>query len=356
MSTRDETIPSKTLVLLDSDEDVTKQLDNALNNYDTDALQNKAYDYMCLPFCVPETVCWCVPMGAVYALEPLFTNETTSPNELSQINKNETTVCNHVNNKIHHCNDTCVHCLLDDLSKNQSKNDSFVHNLYRDNCIRLCQEIDQKWYKSLRYDQTPRIIDPHSVLIGATVSLTFEEALICIRLGKQRQEQNKNKTKHARFSPCRSQTDLDIQGVFGEYALSKLFALPFQVYDTQCRNYKQDTFDCTFYDKYTCDVKTMIGDNCPLILSKYKSDHCPDFYALMIYQNGDARCSIEEQVLVHNHLPRLMFRGFASASQLVKSSNLRLYGNQHYYFVLSQDKLCAWNQLEINITLNYYFF
>lgn len=190
------------------------------------------------------------------------------------------------------------------------------------------------------------LVDPGTIPLHHSIILNRTETHHAIVIGQRRNEANRqNKSKSALYCKMDDE-DASILGVLGEYAFCKMFGLPLEVYDTTCRNYLNDTFDCTFPGNIKCDIKTSMEHQRALVLPEYKAQHCPMIYALMIYVNADYGMRIRDRVYNTDHLPELSFRGFATSADLIAHENMRLRRDHRIYYILPQSKLKTWNELK----------
>ena len=144
----------------------------------------------------------------------------------------------------------------------------------------------------------------------------------------------------------RSIFDIDIQGVLGEFAFQKLFGLGLKIYDTTCQNFATDTFDAVFLNGFTCDIKTIIKSDLPLLLRKNKGTNPPNLYALMWYSNFDSSISLDQKIRQSDHSPVLEFRGFVSKKELLKDENLVfMQFSKEWYYRATQNQLKNWKDL-----------
>jgi len=185
--------------------------------------------------------------------------------------------------------------------------------------------------------------------IGATYKLTLEEAKLCIRVGNRRKNNNhtsrRNKSSKNYYTATKfgDQLRMDIQGVIGEYAFCRIFGLPIEIFDTNCRNVDTDTFDATFSNGWKVDVKTSARDDALLLVSMNKARNPPDLYALMIYTNPSP--FLKDEIQIERDLPILSFRGFVHQSNILATSymvklgstSLLKYGRQQKDLITLED-------------------
>ena len=161
------------------------------------------------------------------------------------------------------------------------------------------------------------------VHISAGTKYTFSPAIVrhCISKGIQRNQrnigvgsQNRKRTGH------RSNEDIIIQGVLGEYAFCALFGLVCSIDDTRPRNARRETgFDAVLdAEGWTVDVKTTVPfldprRRRPLIAHVAKSENAPSVFALMVYVNYDPRLSLFDNLKTP---PVMQFCGFASSRKV----------------------------------------
>lgn len=184
-------------------------------------------------------------------------------------------------------------------------------------------------------------ISPASVKIGDTYTFEHDEKLKCYQIASERFRKNvQNRSKKGvaniydsgKFSN-RSNLDIDIQGVLGEYAFQKLFHLPLKIFDTTCQNFITDTFDACFSNGMTCDIKTIIKPHLPLLLKQNKATNPPHLYGLVLYANFDSSApSLESKMKDPLHKPILQFKGFITKEELIKPERLeQMFRNEWYY-------------------------
>lgn len=180
-------------------------------------------------------------------------------------------------------------------------------------------------------------LPPPAVPIGTCYQLTQEETDLCIKIGRLRCSTNrKNSIFDAKYSQ-RDSEDLSIQGVFGEFAMAKLFNMPIELHDTHSRGVMTDHGkDGTLFNGWKVDVKTTIYDDADIRVTTNKARNPPDCYALMIQTNSEGKYVLIRPDL----LPILSFRGFAKASTVFDTKNLELIGPKSTpYYILPQKYL-----------------
>lgn len=117
----------------------------------------------------------------------------------------------------------------------------------------------------------------------------------CHDIGKARNDTNRlNKKRNMNYS-ARDDELISIQGMYGEWALRKMFALPCEdLFDTSCRNTSNDTFDAVLKNGWTFDVKTVKFYVRDLLVSSWKKKNPPTFYALLYCDIQEAEEDSEE--------------------------------------------------------------
>lgn len=167
------------------------------------------------------------------------------------------------------------------------------------------------------------------VPIGTCFTLTMAEAAECARIGRERTAKNAEKPRaNRRYTWYRSDDDISIQGVMGEYAFCRLFDLTIDIHDTTCRTARTETrFDAVMMpEAWTVDVKTTIRSGAPLRVTWWKRPNPPHVYALLIYRNFDSSKPLDPRLI---EAPVFEFRGFASsATVFAKESRIDTVGSE----------------------------
>jgi hypothetical protein len=185
------------------------------------------------------------------------------------------------------------------------------------------------------------------VPIGARYTLTAAETRECARIGRERNRKNQQERRtNRRYAANRSDEDISIQGVFGEYAFCRMFDLSIDIHDTTCRNaWTESRFDGVMSPEgWTVDVKTTIYVHVPLRVTSWKADNPPDAYALLIYVNCDASRPLDERAI---EPPVIEFRGFASSatvfdpSSRVVASTTTADGRPDAFYQVAQSRLVS---------------
>lgn len=177
---------------------------------------------------------------------------------------------------------------------------------------------------------------PRGVQLGASYTLTPAETETCIRIGLERNSKNiANNSKNMNYS-SRDDSQIQMQGVAGEYAFCKLFGLAIEIDDTTCRNFLNDTFDARFGNGWKVDVKTTLRSDAPILVSTWKSRNPPQLYALMIMENYS-----ETEDVSAGRLPCLVFKGIVTSKEMLREENLRQFrqNSDVLHYCLKQDRL-----------------
>lgn len=180
-------------------------------------------------------------------------------------------------------------------------------------------------------------------------TLSQDEYDFCVKIGKERSRVNKRENKKNMNYSGRDDEEINIQGVFGEYALIKLFDDDVKkLEDTTCRNTLNDTFDVhiniwkdqdkndcceeTKQKKLSVDVKTTLFFDAPLLITTWKRQNPPDLFALCIW-NEDERT--------------VCLKGFAvSKTQLIMDNLVikRSRFRNKFYFCIPQNQLHSFQE------------
>jgi len=191
------------------------------------------------------------------------------------------------------------------------------------------------------------------VPVGTCYTLSKEEALLCIRVGKRRERNNSLKSKYVR-QRFADQTQMDVQGVIGEYAFCRLFGLPIEIFDCTTRNVDNDTFDATMPNGWKVDVKTTARLDLQLLVSMNKARNPPTLYALMVYKNLFPHFTDEEQV--DKQLPTVEFKGFIHYTNILKTNNIKKLGRTNMLkYAASQERLVCFEDIPSTVNANHLF-
>jgi hypothetical protein len=207
--------------------------------------------------------------------------------------------------------------------------------------------------------------------IGSIYKFTLNEAMLCYRMGKQRQENNvKNKSLDRNLSD-RSGQDIHVQGILGEYAFCKLFNLPISICDTVCRNTLNDSFDarisCGINSSCSIDVKTTCNKKGDLVVGTWKKSNPADLYVLMIWinytcpRNKNSNENMITEKSLAKSVPVLCFKGYARNTEVFQNKHMSSFGrtkknNLSYSidnrrYCVEQDKLKELEQVLCDIEL-----
>ena len=97
--------------------------------------------------------------------------------------------------------------------------------------------------------------------LGTTLTVTLDEVARCVLKGIERNERNASVgARNIKKARNRSDADVSIQGVLGEYAFCVLFALACSIDDTTPRSAGNEVYFDAVLDAegWTVDVKTTI--------------------------------------------------------------------------------------------------
>jgi hypothetical protein len=150
----------------------------------------------------------------------------------------------------------------------------------------------------------------------------------CIRIGTERNANNKREGKTNMNYSGRDDTAISVQGVIGELAFAKLLGGKADLNDTTCRNSFNDTFDCRLLCGWDVDVKTTVHEKADLRVTHWKKQRPPHCYALMIilnYGRTEDFTSTKRAVV--------SYRGTIKAGDVFDESNLRTIFQNRYYVV-----------------------
>lgn len=156
-----------------------------------------------------------------------------------------------------------------------------------------------------------------SVPIGARYALSRAETVECVRIGLERNANNRAQRRaNRRCAMYRTDEDISVQGVLGEYAFARLFDLAIDIHDTECRSaLTESRFDAVLTpERWTVDVKTATNASASLLVTWWKANNPPDVYALLVYVNYDAARPLSDARAI---APAVFeFRGFASSAKV----------------------------------------
>lgn len=176
------------------------------------------------------------------------------------------------------------------------------------------------------------------VQVGQKMLLSGQELGDCIRIGIERNSQNrKSRTKNMNYS-ARNDEDISIQGVIGEFCFLKMFGLDMTpLFDTTCRNTKNDTFDAVLPNGYTVDVKTTVYNNASIMTPIWKKQNPPGCLALMIIERLRG---FERNPFDSDEDYTVRFCGFVDSKTLFQKSNLKqMFQAKKWYYVMPQNTL-----------------
>ena len=161
--------------------------------------------------------------------------------------------------------------------------------------------------------------------IGNIYKLNLEEFKLCEKTALNRLNANiEQKKKNLNYSG-RNDYDINLQGVIGEYAFSKLFPQEDLIdwSDVHCRNVLNDTFDGKLHNGWFVDVKTTLYDGAPLMVSINKLKRPADIYMLMIIDKS-FNWGID-------FLPQITYKGMIHATTIFKKENQITFKNKTFY-------------------------
>lgn len=191
------------------------------------------------------------------------------------------------------------------------------------------------------WPSTPKICRG-DVCIGDTQILTKEQVAFCIEMGIERNRKNNltGRIDTNKYSHRRS-IDIDIQGCLGEYAFCLLFNIEPTLKDTSCRSSsKEKTFDCSLPSGVTFDVKTVLKEGLPLLVTKKNHNNAPVWYALMEIKNCTPSQPLDEWTSEHT----VVFRGIAHSQYLLLPDRLKIVHGREFY-CMQQNSLCGVNKI-----------
>ncbi|AJF98063.1 hypothetical protein TW95_gp1329 [Pandoravirus inopinatum] len=181
------------------------------------------------------------------------------------------------------------------------------------------------------------------VPIGTRYTLTRDEVRECARIGHERNRRNRDEGRASRrYTAHRTDDDISVQGVIGEWAFARLFDLSIDIHDTSCRSACSETrFDAIMTPEgWTVDVKTTVGRNAPMRVAGWKVPNPPDVYALLVYVNYDPVRPLDARIQA---LPVIEFRGFASSATVFapesRIDTVARDGQRGVIYVVAQDRL-----------------
>lgn len=181
------------------------------------------------------------------------------------------------------------------------------------------------------------------VPIGTRYTLTHDEMRECVRIGHERNRRNRDEGRVSRrYTAHRTDDDISVQGVIGEWAFARLFDLSIDIHDTTCRSARTETrFDAVMTPEgWTVDVKTTVGRDAPMRVACWKLPNPPDVYALLVYVNYDPVRPLDARVRA---LPVIEFRGFASSAAVFapesRIDTVTRDGQHGVVYVVAQDRL-----------------
>lgn len=91
-----------------------------------------------------------------------------------------------------------------------------------------------------------------------------------------------NGSRSSRYSRYRNEHSIVLQGLLGEYGVTRILGLPCQIHFTYPRNVKNDTFDLAFPDSLKVDVKTVLNvKSYDLLVGEGKGTNPADLYILV---------------------------------------------------------------------------
>ena len=130
---------------------------------------------------------------------------------------------------------------------------------------------------------------------------------------------------------------ISIQGVIGEWVLCSLFDVnPTALFDTQCRNRYNDSFDAVIKG-HTIDVKTPMYHHRDLWVNVSKGFRPPDWYCLMTMERTDTTAPETDPIRCTERI-EVQFHGFIHSRKLLIGGNVRQRGRLTMY-VAKQDVL-----------------
>ncbi|QBZ80955.1 hypothetical protein pclt_cds_357 [Pandoravirus celtis] len=181
------------------------------------------------------------------------------------------------------------------------------------------------------------------VPIGTRYTLTRDEMRECVRIGHERNRRNRDEGRASRrYTAHRTDDDISVQGVIGEWAFARLFDLSIDIHDTSCRSACSETrFDAIMTPEgWTVDVKTTVGRSAPMRVAGWKVPNPPDVYALLVYVNYDPVRPLDARIQA---LPVIEFRGFASSATVFapesRIDTVARDGQRGVIYVVAQDRL-----------------
>jgi hypothetical protein len=99
----------------------------------------------------------------------------------------------------------------------------------------------------------------HYPRIGDSITLPRNEIDVCHQIAQSRIDENRKGKKKDMLYSRDSSIDTGFRGVCGEWAFARMFGLSvYPLFDTTCRNVRNDSFDGLFKDKHF-DVKTSVS-------------------------------------------------------------------------------------------------
>ena len=167
-------------------------------------------------------------------------------------------------------------------------------------------------------------------------TLTEEDLGFCTTIGTRREVANREANKRSlRFALRRTDQEINVQGVIGELAFLRMFALPEGLLqDTRCRNVYDDTFDAVMTNGWTVDVKTTTVMSASLRVAEWKRRNPPSVYAFQIY---DPLCK------------RVRCLGFIDALLVLVPGNLVSLAGGKRYFEVPRSRLVPWEKIRAEV-------
>jgi hypothetical protein len=188
---------------------------------------------------------------------------------------------------------------------------------------------------------------PCKVPIKTKYLLTGDDLSQCIRIGTERNSNNKKSNTMNFNNSGRDDEIVSIQGVIGEWVFCRLFGIdPTPLNNTQCRNRWNDSFDAVICGK-TIDVKTPLHHSSELWVTVSRGKHAPDFYCLMTVERSKVD-SDEAPYTVDEHV-ELVFHGFIHRDVLLVGGNIRRRGRGNVYIALQSNMKCLEDVMCIDV-------
>jgi hypothetical protein len=182
-----------------------------------------------------------------------------------------------------------------------------------------------------------------TVPVGERYKFSTDDVAACIAIGVARQYANEHaRTVNMNYSG-RNDLDISVQGVLGEWAFCRMFAVPVQpLFDSQCRNASTDTFDATLPNGWRIDVKTAARPVDALLVGQNKKRNPADAYALYTLERGAPYGTpFRAEEAAEGAGLAAVFHGIAPSNQIFHYKSLVTRGRGQFYARAVRD-LHAW--------------